>query len=85
MTGSVAGQALSVVIRLVVTGGLVGVVAGEAADALVVADEALAVFKAVGLKADEGRALPVVADYSFPGAMTLAAEGGDLLGVEAAK
>ena len=59
-----------------------GVMAGDATDARVIADEALAERHAVGLETDEGRAVPAIAHHGVEGAMALSAEVGDLLGVQ---
>ena len=55
---------------------------GSATDARVVADEALAERHAVGLKTDEGRAVPAIAHDGVKGAMASTAEVGNLLGVQ---
>lgn len=61
---------------------LVRVVAGDTADARVVADEAPAVLETVRLKAHKCRTVPFVAHHGVPGAVTLSAEVRDLLGIE---
>src|SRR5258708_27670354 len=71
---SVAGEAFGVVVSLIVIDRLMGVVASEAADALVVADEALAVAETVRLEADERWATRVITDNCVPSAVTLPAE-----------
>src|ERR1700738_2557124 len=59
------------------------IVKGPGADPLVVADETLAVSEAIGLEADESGAVPVIANDHVPRSLALAAEGGDLFGVQA--
>src|ERR1700738_5113849 len=61
------------------------IVKGPGADPLVVADETLAVSEAIGLEADESGAVPVIANDHVPRSVALAAEGGDLFGVQAAE
>lgn len=69
-----AGQTFGIVDSNVGVDGLMRVVACEAADALVIACEAFAIFEPVGLEADVGLPVPVVANGGIPGAMALAAE-----------
>ena len=78
----VAGETFHIVRGRVVVYRLMRIVAGKTTDPRVIADEAFADFKAIRLKAHEGRAVPFVAHHGVPGAMTLAAEIGDLFGVE---
>ena len=82
---SVAGEALFVVPDETGDERLVGIVAGDAADAGVGAVEALAELEAVGLEADIDDAAPAMADDGAEGAMTLAAEAGHLFGGESAE
>lgn len=80
--GSVARKAFCIVKGQIVIRGLVRIMAGDTTDPRIAADEAAAVFQAVGLEANEGGAMPFVTHHGVPGAMTLAAEVGDLLGVK---
>ena len=59
-----------------------GIVAGNATDAGGVADKTFAQRHAVRLEADESWTVPAITHDSVEGAMALAAEAGDLLGVE---
>jgi hypothetical protein len=69
-----AGEAFGVVRGIVADEVFVRIVTSDAADARVSAVEAAAISKAIGLKADIRQAAPTVADYRFPGAVTLSAE-----------
>lgn len=78
----VARQTLGVVEADGAIGRLVWIVTGEATDSRIAADETLAEFEAIGLKAHESRAPPVVAHGAVEGAVALTAKAGDLLRIE---
>lgn len=77
-----AGNALGIVISGAVIEGLMGIVAGNATDAGIVADETLAEGHAVWLEADECWPVPAIAHDGIKGSMALAAEVGNLFSVE---
>lgn len=77
---AVTRQASPVVMRVVADDFPVRIVAGGAAYAFVVSQEALAEGQAVRLKADIFFTQQTLPDHGFPSVMTLSAEGGHFFG-----
>lgn len=69
---AVAGQTFRVVVRSYPIGGLMGVVACDAADPRVISDETLSQFKPVRLTPDRSVAVRAIADHVVECAVALA-------------